>query len=300
MTHIEAWFKAFRLRTLPLSFSSVILGSLLALWQNSFQLEILIGALITTLFLQILSNLANDYGDFQNGVDNEGRIGPARTLQSGDIKANQMKIAIVIIAILAFLSGLWLLWQAAQNIGLVKVLTFIGIGVLAIAAAIKYTIGKKPYGYSGFGDVAVFLFFGLTGVGGTYYLHANNITWSEILPAVSIGLLATGVLNVNNMRDVENDKKTGKRSLVVMMGIKRAKIYHTILILGAIATAIVFTVIHFQSYYQLLFLITLPMLIQHIAVVRKNEHPSELDGELKKLALGTLVFALTLGIGLNY
>ncbi len=300
MTHIEAWFKAFRLRTLPLSFSSVILGSLLALWQNSFRLEILIGALITTLFLQILSNLANDYGDFQNGVDNKNRIGPARSLQSGEIQASHMKIAIVIIAILAFTSGLWLLWQAAKTVGIIKVLTFLGIGILAIAAALKYTIGKNPYGYQGFGDLAVFLFFGLTGVGGTFYLHANNITWTEILPAVSIGLLATGVLNVNNMRDIENDRNSGKRSLVVMMGMKRAKIYHCILILGAIGTAIAFTILNFESYYQLLYVITLPMLFQHIAVVFKNEQPSELDVELKKLALGTLVFALTFGIGLNY
>jgi len=298
--NIEAWINAFRLRTLPLSLSSVVLGSLLAMWQGSFHLEILLGALTTTLFLQILSNLANDYGDFQNGVDNSKRVGPVRALQSGEINPKSMKWAIAIFALLALASGVWLLYEASKVVDAIKLLTFLLIGLLAIAAAIKYTVGKNPYGYRGMGDVAVFVFFGLAGVGGTYYLHTNEISWVEILPAVSIGLLATGVLNLNNLRDEENDRLSGKNSLVVILGRSKAKLYHVCLISIAIASALVFTILNYESPYQWLFLLAVPMLVQNIIVVVRNKRASELDPELKKLAMGTLIFALTLGIGLNY
>lgn len=295
-----SWFRAFRLRTLPLSFSSIILGSLLALWKGSFYVEILIGALMTTLFLQILSNLANDYGDFKNGLDNQNRVGPERSVQSGEISLNAMRNAIILFSILAFSSGLWLLNAASRSIDFGTLIIFLSIGVLAILAALKYTIGKKPYGYRGMGDIAVFLFFGLTGVAGTYFLHTNELSWEEFLPAISIGLLATGVLNLNNMRDEENDRNSGKRSLVVIMGQKKAKIYHSFLIFGAIASAVTFTLLHFHSIYQFLFLLAVPMLLQNLIVVFRNQKPSDLDSELKKLALATLIFAVTMGVGLNY
>jgi 1,4-dihydroxy-2-naphthoate octaprenyltransferase len=300
MTNMVSWFRAFRLRTLPLSFSSIILGSLLALWKGSFYVDILIGALVTTLFLQILSNLANDYGDFKNGLDNQNRVGPERSVQSGEISLRAMRNAIILFSILAFASGLWLLKAASKSIDFGTLIIFLSIGVLAILAALKYTMGKKPYGYRGMGDIAVFLFFGLAGVAGTYFLHTNELSWEEFLPAIAIGLLATGVLNLNNMRDEENDRNSGKRSLVVIMGQKKAKLYHAFLILGAIASAVTFTLLHFNSIYQFLFLLAVPMLLQNLIVVFRNEKPSELDSELKKLALATLIFAITMGIGLNY
>lgn len=300
MTKIESWFKAFRLRTLPLSFSSVILGSMLALYRDSFQLYILIGALTTTLFLQILSNLANDYGDFKNGIDNDRRLGPQRSVQSGIIKPHQMVVGMIICAILALASGIWLLYEVSKTTDLIIVLTFLVIGLLAIAAALKYTVGKNPYGYQGLGDIAVFLFFGITGVAGTYFLHTNEIAWQELLPAVSIGLLATGVLNLNNLRDIENDREQGKRTLVVMMGLKHAKLYHTLLIFGAIAIIFLYTFLRFHTNYQFLFLVAVPMLIQNVIVVSRSTNSSAFDGELKKLAIATLIFAITIGIGLNY
>lgn len=300
MTKIESWFRAFRLRTLPLSFSSVILGSLLALWRDSFDLWILIGALTTTLFLQVLSNLANDYGDFKSGVDNDNRLGPRRSLQKGEITPREMLTGIIICGVLAFISGVGLLYEASKRMKNEHLLIFFVIGVLAIAAAVKYTVGKKPYGYRGLGDIAVFLFFGIAGVAGTYFLHTQKFTSAEILPAVSIGLLATGVLNLNNMRDYENDKASGKNSLVVYMGLQKARIYHTILVLGALAAAIVFTLVRFQSGYQFLFLIAAPMLIQNVLTVIRSNRSGDFDAELKKLAIATLVFAVTLGIGLNY
>ncbi len=300
MTKTEAWFRAFRLRTLPLSFSSVILGSLMALYKNSFDGAILVGALLTTLFLQILSNLANDYGDFVNGVDNPERTGPERSVQSGVISAKEMKAAIIIFSILSFSSGIWLLLNAADNIEFGAITTFFVVGLLAIGAAIKYTVGKNPYGYQGFGDLAVFLFFGITGVAGTFYLHTAELSWIDLLPAVSIGALSTGVLNLNNMRDIENDKASGKRSLVVMMGFESARIYHVILLALALVSALTYTLINFASGYQFVFLITVPLIFQNAKVVLTTDRSSDLDQELRKLAFTTLLFALTFGLGLVY
>jgi 1,4-dihydroxy-2-naphthoate octaprenyltransferase len=300
MTKIEAWFKAFRLRTLPLSFSSVILGSFLAMFKGSFSAPILVWALITTLFLQVLSNLANDYGDGVSGVDNDARQGPKRTIQSGEISVKEMTVAIALFAVLSVAAGIWLLIQASAKLQFSTTLGFFVLGILAVAAAIKYTMGKNPYGYKGFGDLAVFIFFGIAGVAGTYFLHTGEISWPEFLPAVSIGFLATGVLNLNNLRDFENDKESGKRSLVVILGVRNARVYHTFLILGAIGAALSYTILHFTSGYQLLFLVVVPLLFQNLSVVWNSSRASEIDAELKKLALSTLIFALTMGIGLIY
>jgi len=300
MGKIEAWLKAFRLRTLPLALSCVLLGSLLALNKGQFNLPILIGALITTLFLQILSNLANDYGDASHGVDNDKRLGPLRSVQSGEITAGEMRVAIVLFTLLALGSGIWLLMQASGRLEMGVVIAFFVLGLLAIAAAIKYTVGKNPYGYAGFGDLAVFIFFGIAGVAGTFYLHTGELQWPELLPAAAIGFLATAVLNLNNMRDVENDQESGKRSLVVILGIDRARLYHTLLIAMAVGAAFWYTFIHFESVYQFIFVITLPILVQNVLVVWNTSRASDLDAELKKLAFATLLFAITMGIGLVY
>jgi 1,4-dihydroxy-2-naphthoate octaprenyltransferase len=300
MKKLKAWLSAFRLRTLPLSFSSVILGSLLAAFKDSFSLSILIWALLTTLFLQILSNLANDYGDGLSGVDNDARLGPKRTIQSGEISLYEMRVAIVLFSLLSLGSGIYLLEKASKNLGSLTTLGFLILGILAIAAAIKYTMGKNPYGYKGFGDLAVFIFFGIAGVAGTYFLHTGYIAWPEFLPAMAIGFLAVGVLNLNNLRDFENDQASGKRSLVVIMGIRNARIYHTFLIFGALAAAVGYTLLHFTSVYQLLYLLVVPLLINNVKVVWKSSRSSEIDAELKKLAISTLIFALTMGIGLIY
>jgi 1,4-dihydroxy-2-naphthoate octaprenyltransferase len=202
--------------------------------------------------------------------------------------------------VLSFGSGIWLLLTAADKIRFGAIGIFFVLGVLAIGAAIKYTVGKNPYGYQGLGDLAVFLFFGLTGVAGTYYLHTAELSWIEILPAVSVGLLATGVLNLNNMRDHDNDKVSGKHSLVVLMGMKRARLYHVLLLAFAILSATAYTFLNFSSAYQLLYLITVPLLVQNARVVLITNRSSELDKELKKLALTTLLFSITFGLGLIY
>lgn len=298
MPKISSWIKAFRLRTLPLSFSSVILGSFLAYNKGYFIPSVLIGALLTTLCLQILSNLANDYGDTINGVDNHQRLGPKRGLQTGDISLQQMKWAVILFTLLSLISGIWLLVTGTRGLTFSSGLIMLLIGLVAIAAAIKYTIGKKPYGYIGLGDFFVFLFFGLVGVIGTYYLHSKQITAWEFLPAISIGLFSTGVLNLNNLRDQVNDKQSGKITMVVKLGNHKGKIYHAILIGSGMCTALAFTFINYQSPMQFIYLITFPLFIRNIIIVFRNQEPAQLNSQLKVLSLTTLFFTFTFGLGL--
>jgi len=291
------WLTAFRLRTLPLSLSTIFMGSFLAYFYGYFRLDVLVWASLTTLFLQILSNLANDYGDYVSGADGEHRKGPDRMMQSGRIIAVSMKKAITIFAVLSFLSGITLLYVTFH--GWLFVL-FVLLGIGAIAAAMKYTMGKNPYGYRGLGDLFVFIFFGLVGVAGTYFLHALELNAYVWLPAVSVGLLSTGVLNVNNIRDKESDKLSGKNTLVVMMGGKRARIYHVILVSVAVLLLVIFVVFQYRAPWQFIFLLTLPLFIKHVSVVVKNYDHAKLDPELKRLALLTFFTVLLFGLGMMF
>jgi 1,4-dihydroxy-2-naphthoate polyprenyltransferase len=298
MAKISAWMHAFRLRTLPLAMSSTILGSFIAAADQRFSWKVFTLASLTTVLLQILSNMANDYGDFKKGTDKIDRIGPARMVTSGQITPRQMVIAIAIVITVTLITGISLIFSGttgeANNIKLL----FLIMGIGAIIAAVKYTVGKNPYGYKGFGDIFVFIFFGLIGVIGTFYLHTHELKLDLILPATSIGFLSAGVLNLNNMRDYQSDKVAMKRTLVVLMGSERAKFYHLGLILGALATVIVYTLINFTSVYQFLFLIPVPFFVQNVVIVFKNKKPVELNSELRKLALSTLLFSITFGLGL--
>lgn len=296
--NIKVWIKAFRLRTLPLALSSVALGGFLAYYDGIFNLKVSLLAAATTLFLQILSNLANDYGDSKSGVDGEERVGPLRAVQSGAISPLSMKKVVILFMLLSLVSGLWLIFEGTKGIPFFYVLLFLVLGLGAIAAAVKYTIGKNPYGYSGFGDLFVFVFFGLTGVVGTYYLNTHKMNWEVLLPATAMGFLSAGVLNLNNMRDRVNDKVNGKHTLVVMMGIEKARWYHLFLLLGSVIAGMSYMLLNYHSPFQMLFLITIPMLWINVAVVFRNSIPEELDPYLKKLAIASLLFSLAFGIGL--
>jgi len=298
MKNLNIWIRAFRLRTLPLAVSSAIMGSFLAFAHGSFRWNVLLLAILTTLFLQILSNLANDFGDAMHGTDNENRVGPQRILQSGLVPINHMRIMILVFILLALTSGSLLIFTGLQHIGWKTKLFFFILGLSAIYAAIKYTIGKNPYGYIGLGDVFVFIYFGIVGVAGTYYLHVNTFDPWVLLPASAIGLLSAGVLNLNNMRDIENDTKSGKRTLVVHIGSKAAKVYHLVLITLSISFSLFYTIIKFHSPYQFLFILTCPLFALNAFVVINNTDPRELNLELKKLAFSTFAFSLTFGIGL--
>jgi 1,4-dihydroxy-2-naphthoate octaprenyltransferase len=296
--NIRIWIKAFRLRTLPLALSSAILGSFLAYAQGTFQWKIFILAVTTTLFLQILSNLANDYGDAMHGTDSKHRLGPKRVTQSGLVTKKQMQAMIALFVTLSLVSGSLLILTGLHHIGWKTIFVFFLLGISAIFAAIKYTVGKNPYGYIGLGDIFVFIYFGIVGVAGTYYLHVNTFDPWILLPASAIGLLSSGVLNLNNMRDIENDARSGKRTLVVYIGKQAAKIYHLILISLSIVFSVVYTFVYFSSFYQFLFILTCPLFALNVIVVMKNTEPGELNKELKKLALSTFAFSVTFGLGL--
>lgn len=291
---IYAWIVSLRLRTLPLALSTVIMGTIIAYNQDMMNTKVMLGAIFTTLFLQILSNLANDYGDAVTGADNEERQGPKRMIQSGKITMREMKIAVIISSILAFISGVALLYSAFERFSYIQIL-FLLLGIAAIAAAIKYTVGKNPYGYSGFGDLFVFLFFGLLGVAGTWYLHTKAWEWAILLPASTIGLFSVGVLNINNIRDRETDIEFNKKTMAVILGDKNARVYHAIMIIIAWILMISYMIItnsFDKFYFQFL---TFPLFVRNIIVVYKSDKSSKLDKELRNLSLTTLLFVL-LGI----
>jgi len=298
MNQLLAWMHAIRPRTLPLAISSTIAGSFIAASDGWYSWRVTILALITTLLLQILSNLANDYGDFTKGSDSGVRLGPKRMVQSGLITPRQMIVAISLVIAMVLISGILLILAGTQGIGNTIKVLFLLVGVGAILAAIKYTVGRKPYGYQGFGDLFVFIFFGPVGVMGVYFLHTNHLRPDLALPAASIGLLCAAVLNLNNMRDYGSDKFAGKKTLVVKMGSEKARFYHMMLITGAVLTMLIYTVLNFKSGYQYLFIVATPFFVQDIITVFKNTEPIELNGELRKLAISTLLFSIAFGVGL--
>ena len=295
---MKKWIAAFRLKTLPLALSNTIMGSALAAGEDKFRWSIFGLAALTTILLQIMSNMANDYGDFVNGKDTAERIGPKRMVQSGEITPKTMLRGIIIIGIFTAISGLTLILVGTAGIDITNILIFGVLGIAAIVAAIKYTVGKNPYGYRGLGDIFVFIFFGLVGVIGTYFLHAQSFSWDLLLPASAMGFLSTGVLNMNNLRDYEADKNANKKTIVVAMGPQRAKLYHLFLVGGAILLAIIYTIINYNSPWQWLFVISLPVLFLNLKIVFSYKNSIELYPELGKLSMGTLLFAISFGVGL--
>ncbi len=264
---------------------------------NAFNGTIVGLCVLTTLFLQILSNLANDYGDSVHGADSVHREGPKRAVQAGHIQASQMKKGMAVFSLLSLVSGLLLLWVAFGREGLYLFLLFLGLGLASIWAAINYTAGSKPYGYAGLGDMFVFIFFGLVGVLGTYFLQAKQMDTLVILPALICGFFATAVLNVNNIRDIKSDVLAGKHSIPVRLGPKRARIYHLFLLAGGVLSAVAYVALNFYSYWQLLFLLTLPLVLVNAINVWRKQTSAELDPFLKQMAMTTLLFVLLFGIG---
>lgn len=300
MTNIKAWVQAARLRTLPLSVSGILVGSFYAFSQGYVNYSILALSLVTTLGLQVLSNFANDYGDGVKGTDNESRIGPQRAIQSGAITAPAMKKGIIFTAALTLIAAVCLIYTAFGSENFIYSVFFFLLGLAAVAAAIKYTVGAGAYGYRGLGDVFVFVFFGLVSVMGCYFLYAKNIDNLIILPAIAIGLLSVAVLNLNNMRDIVSDAASGKNTLVVKMGAQKAKLYHFSVISIALTAIVIFAILSDFSAMQYLFLIAYIPFINHLKTVANNTIPRDLDPELKKVALGTFFISVLLCIVLNF
>lgn len=295
---VKLWIEAARLKTLPLAVASPLMGSFLAWAEGSFQWVIFFLAVATTLLLQVLSNFANDYGDFASGADNEERIGPRRLVQSGQISPQAMKKGIAITIVLALVTGILLIWFGARGKDTGIVLLFVVLGIAAIVAAIKYTVGKNPYGYRGLGDISVFLFFGIIGVLGTHFLHTGTFNPWHALPAAAIGLLSAGVLNLNNLRDYESDKKTNKRTIVVWMGSQKAKYYHLGLIIASAILGPIYVIFNYYSAYQFLFILAFPLFFRNVIAVFRYTDPVQLYPELKRLAMATLFFVVAFGVGM--
>ena len=297
---IKNYIKAARLRTLPLSVSGIIVGSLLGASElggiSILNSDIFWLAILTTIGFQVLSNFANDYGDGIKGSD-KNRSGEARMVASGAISPSQMKSAMIVTIIITLVVALGLIYQSFGKENFIYSIVFFLLGIASIVAAIKYTVGNSAYGYSGFGDLFVFIFFGLLSVVGSYFLFTKQLNFQIFLPAISIGLLSTAVLNLNNLRDFEEDKKNSKNTLVVKLGVSKAKIYHYTLFFFAFISASIYTFLNFKSEFQFLFYISfIPLFINGLKV-SKTSDLSVLDSELKKVALSTFLFGILFGLG---
>ena len=297
---MKHWIEAARVRTLPLSVSGIIVGSFYAMSQAMFNWKIVIFSLLTTLGLQILSNFANDYGDGVKGTDNEDRVGPKRALQSGTISPQQMKTAIIVTSIITLIFALLLIYFSFKESYLWYSLFFLVLGILAIASAIRYTVGNDAYGYKGYGDIFVFVFFGLVSTFGVYFMFSKEIDWLLLLPATAIGFLSVGVLNLNNMRDEESDRKVGKNTIVVKIGGANAKKYHFFLVVSAMLLILVFAYLNDFHFDQYIFVVAYFPLISHLLTVYRNKEPKNLDPELKKLAISTFLLSVLLALALIY
>ena len=297
---MKHWIQAARLRTLPLSVSGIIVGSFYAMSQALFNWNIVILALLTTLGFQVLSNFANDYGDGIKGTDNEDRVGPKRAIQSGVISPKEMKNALIITSLLTLVSAIALIYVSFKDHNLLFSSIYLLLGILAIVAAIRYTVGNSAYGYRGFGDLFVFIFFGLVSTLGIYFMFAKEMDWVLILPATSVGFLSVAVLNLNNMRDEESDRKSNKNTIVVKIGAENAKVYHYFLIISAIILMLAFSYFKDFTFDQYLYVIAFIPLLKHLKTVYTNKNPKELDPELKKVALGTFALSVLLSLSMIY
>jgi 1,4-dihydroxy-2-naphthoate octaprenyltransferase len=288
------WIRAARLRTIPLSVSGILVGSAAALLKNEFNVSVFTLAILTTVCYQLLSNYANDYGDGIKGTDNDERLGPKRILQSELISRTQLRQAIFVISGVAVLLTILLVYSA---FGLSKTaFTFLGLGFLAIFAAIRYTVGSSAYGYKGFGDLFVFLFFGCVSVLGSHYLFTFEFDFSLIFPAISIGLLSVGVLNINNMRDRVNDKQFGKTTIAVRLGAEKSALYQLALVVTPLILTVVYGLIYHAFAFFVMSAIMMIPISHHLNIVFQKQSEKALDPELKKIALLTFFYAISFSL----
>lgn len=298
---MKKWIKAARLRTLPLSISGIFVGSACAYqsYHNQWNYWLIFGlCFLTTLFFQVLSNYANDYGDAVKGTDNENRVGPKRAIQSGEITKSQMKTAIIITSVLSLLSSVGVIYASFGSENFIQATIYLILAIACVGAAIKYTVGNSAYGYRGLGDVFVFIFFGLVSTLGSYYLYGHSFDFTVLLPGTAIGLLSMAVLNMNNMRDIENDAAMGKNTIVVKLGFNKARMYHFYLIVLAVIALNSFALEKGFKWYQFAFVFGFIPLLKNLKVVNTVTNPRNLDPELKRLSLTTFLISLLLSIAL--
>jgi len=291
MKQLKVWLKAVRLRTLPLSVSGILIGNSLCFQHTEFSVTLFVLMLFTAISFQIISNFANDYGDGVKGTDNENRLGPKRVLQQGLLSREILKKGIVIISLISLLLAFVLIFLAFGFNSWNYILIFIGLSFASVWAAIFYTVGNKAYGYYGFGDLFVFLFFGGVSVLGAYFVQLKTFSYPAILLSLMVGFLSVGVLNLNNMRDIDNDAFVGKRTLVVIMGAAIAKKYHLFLLIVSVSILVyVFSSVSIR-FFWIPYLAIIPLIVHFISVL-KNSEPKFFDPELKKLSLSIFFLSI--------
>lgn len=296
MSKFSSAVRSMRLRTLPLSLSGVCLGMLLAASDYHVSLTVAIFTILTTVSLQVLSNLSNELGDYYHGTDTADRLGPNYGLMEGGLKVSDMKLLIGGAILCCIVFGLLMIRASFGTLFSLESVCLMMLGAAAISGAMKYTLGRNPYGYQGLGDIFVFIFFGLVSVLGSYFVAAHTIpSWIFLLPATSIGLFSVGVLNVNNIRDMKTDAEN-RVTVAIRLGEKRARIYQTVLIVMGWVCMIAFCLLRFFDPWHYLFVLTLPMHIKHVSGVWKL-NGKDLDRMLPLLVISTFLFALLAGFG---
>ena len=293
---VKAYVTSFRLRTLPLSVAGVVLGALLAASDGYFRVLVFVLVVVTAMALQVLSNMANEIGDLDKGTDNERRLGPIRGAQSGVLSRSEMVRAMIIVGGVAVAAGVGLVYVAFRDLLDAKSVALLLAGAASVVAAVKYTVGRDAYGYKGLGDLFVFIFFGLVSVMGSYFAMSGVFSWLTALPAAAVGFLSMGVLNMNNIRDMDNDAACGKRTLPVKFGIAWAKSYEFVIVVLAFAAMAGYTVAHPAGWQGWLFLLVTPLLVVHLARVRRGVG-RQLDSQLRFISLTTLLLVLLCGFG---
>ncbi len=300
MASTQAWLLATRPRTLFLSAATTICGSTVAYSSGKFSMLIAVLTLLTATLLQLLSNMANDLGDFQHGTDiTGGRVGPQRTVQSGAITPAEMKKGIVIVIGISALVGAILIYEAAQFMSIGHILLFFALGALSIIAAITYTSGSHPYGYVGLGDIFSFIFFGLVSVVGTYFLHTHTLDFRPWLPAIGMGCFTVLVLNINNMRDIDNDIQSGKITIAARLGYHKARYYHAFITFFGIGCFVMYSIIYSTAWYQYLYLATSVLFIKILVEIFNTKEKRLLDPFLKKTSIATFIFSIAFAL-VNY
>lgn len=296
MSKIKSYLRSFRLRTLPLSVAGIVLGTLLAARAGEFHLLRFALAILTVLLLQILSNVANELGDTLRGTDSDERQGMIYSLQSGEISISEMKQLIVWLIALAAISGVALVASSFQSLFSSDGVVMLALGGVAIVAALGYTLGRKPYGYMGLGDLFVFLFFGLLSTIGGYFLMTTEVDLAVALPASACGLWSVGVLNINNIRDMESDRKN-RITVPLLLGERRAKIYQCLLELLPFALLTIFCLLRGVAWAGYVFWLFLPLFIGHLRGVWRATG-RELDSRLPQLSMLTIAACVVFGFSL--
>jgi 1,4-dihydroxy-2-naphthoate polyprenyltransferase len=284
------WLMAARPRTLPAAVAPVLVGTALAATEDTFKVLTFLAALLGALFIQVGTNLSNDYSDARRGADTEDRLGPVRVTAGGLVPPRQVLVATYVAFALAVLAGSYLIATAGWELLLV--------GAASILAGVLYTGGPRPYGYEGLGEVFVFLFFGVVAVAGSYYAQGERLEWQALVLAVPVGLLASAILVVNNVRDLETDRRAGKRTLAVRMGRERTRVLYVVMVAGAFVTAQLPWVLDSLSPWLLLSLLAVPLAVPVIRTVRTRTDGPALNGALGGTGKLQLAFCLLLSAGI--